>query len=276
MHIRYWTALVGSAITAPLAAQMPTSRSGDYLFATAVEDARALWVNPAGLGVRPLASLFGEVLTQRAIDGGWRVGQYSIALSSRNAGFGYRRDRFENEASVGTWRFGGAFRLTRLALGTSMEFHRGGRSWDIGLQYLPAPTVLFGFVLRNAGRPVVRNDTLRLLGVGSVAWRPGGGALLSAEATATERRPASGYDYLYRAGAQLLLPLRSPVTAFAVFEFPSGVSGPRLARWSLGLAYGGLNQLLGVATTLHPEGAGTQMESWSLAALSRGMTRPNR
>ena len=41
-------ALLGAA---PVAGQYRGSRSAEYLFAANVADARALWVNPAGLGV---------------------------------------------------------------------------------------------------------------------------------------------------------------------------------------------------------------------------------
>jgi len=265
-------AVVGVALAAPLAAQLPAPRSRDYLFVTGTDDARALWVNPAGLA-RPIASLFGEVTGTRTISGGWHVGQYSLALSSRNIAFGYRRDRFENAPDLGTWRVAGGLALTRLTLGTAIELHQSRRSWDIGLQYFPAPPVTFGAVVRNIGRPVVRQSTLRLTAVGSVSWRVARGTLFSVDAVAVERRPASGYDKLYRAGAQVLLPVRRAVGLVTAFEFPEGVSGVRLARWSLGLSLGQVNQLVGVATTLEPDGAARQLEAFSLAAVAKGAMR---
>ncbi|MSR06272.1 MAG: hypothetical protein EXR93_04265 [Gemmatimonadetes bacterium] len=74
-----------------VAAQVPASRSRDYLFASNADDARALLVNPAGLA-RPIASLFGEFSSVLAADGGRRLGQYSFGVSSRSAAVGYQRD----------------------------------------------------------------------------------------------------------------------------------------------------------------------------------------
>jgi hypothetical protein len=269
-------ALSWAAFAAPLAAQGPVSRSTDYLFATGVDDARAAWVNPAGLGARPMASIFGEVLTQRAVGGGWRVGQYSLGLSSRNAAFVYRRDRFESAPSLGAWRVAGAFNFPRVSFGTSLEFVSGGRSWDVGLQYRPGPVVQLGFLVRNIGRPVVRDTQQLVSGAAGLGWRVGRGLLFSGEFVATERRAATGYDNLLRAGVELALPFRSPVTVLSAFEFPSPGSSIRLSRWSIGLAYGGMSQFVGVATAQHPSGATGQLESWSLAAVSKGVMRQSR
>jgi len=265
-------ALMGTALAAPLSAQLPAPRSGDYLFATGTDDVRAMWVNPAGLA-RPVASLFAELAGARAIDGGWRVGQYSIGLSSRNTAFSYRRDRFEGQPGIGTLRVAAGFGFNQLSLGTGVELHQSRRSWDVGLQFYPAPRVILGAVLRNIGRPVVLGAALRLTGVASVSARLGRGALVSMDAVGVERRPAPGYDRVYRAGAQILLPLRTPVIAVSAFEFPSTASGVRLARWSVGLSFGKLNQLVSVATTLEPDGAARQLDAFSLTAVARAAAK---
>lgn len=164
--------------------------------------------------------------------------------------------------------------LTKLALGTSIAFHKGGRSWDAGMLYTPLPTVSFGLVVRNLGRPVVRDSALRIVVASAVTFRPARGAALTAEVLGTERRPVAGYDRRYRAGAQIVLPIRWLVTATSAFEFESRPSGNRLGRWSIGVAFGRLNQLLGVATTAEPEGVARNLEAYSLAAIAKGVTRP--
>ena len=233
-----------------------------------------MWVNPAGLGGRPIASAFGEAFTTRSADGRLRVGQYSFALSSRNAAVGYRRDRFEGQPSQGSWRVGGGFGVTHLVFGTSVEFHKGGRAWDAGVQFLPYPALAFGVVLRNIGRPVVRDSALRLTSAGSVSWSPAPRALIAAEAIATERRPvAAGYDGRYRVGGQYMFPSRSPITVMSLFDFESGVGGIRLAGWSVGLAFGGAHQLRGVASVLEPAGASRRLEGFSMAGLARAVIR---
>ena len=73
-------------------AQTLPARSGDYLFVTNAVDARALWVNPAGLGVVPEASIMGEFsLTPGG--GDVRLAQYTVGLNSRGFSIGYRRNR---------------------------------------------------------------------------------------------------------------------------------------------------------------------------------------
>jgi len=265
------SALLGGLLSR-VAAQTPPPRSGDYLFASTADDARALWVNPAGLA-RPIASLFGEFSSVRAADDGWRLGQYSFALSSRSAAIGYQRDRFENQPSLGTWRVGGAIALTKMSLGTTIVLRSGGRSWDAGILYTPLPKLAVGLVVRNIGRPVVRDSAQRLVAVGGVTLRPARGTAFTAEVLATERRPATGYDKRYRAGAQIVLPARWPITVTSAFEFDSRASGTRLARWSIGLALGRMNQLVGVATAVEPEGAARSLASYSVAAVAKGVTR---
>lgn len=256
-----------------VAAQAPASRSSDYLFVSNADDVRALSVNPAGLA-RPIASLFGEFSSVHAAGGGRRLGQYSFGVSSRSAAVSYQRDRFDSLPSLGTWRVAGAIALTKAALGTSIAFNKGGRSWDAGVLYTPLPTVSIGLVVRNLGRPVVRDSALRIVVVSGVTLRPARGAALTAEVLATERRPVTGYDRRYRAGAQIVLPIRWLVTATSAFDFESQSGGTRLRRWSIAVAFGRLNQLLGVATTGEPEGLARSLEAYSVAAIAKGVTRP--
>ena len=273
LPVRFLSILAALAIASPLYGQIPTARSADYMFATAVPDARALWVNPAGLGGRPVASLLAEVTGTKVVGDGWSVAQYSFALRSRNAAFGYRRDRFQNQPSLGAWRLGGGFGLTRLTLGTSLEFHSGGRSWDVGLQYLPTSRLTFAVVLQDIGRPVVRDSTaLRLKSLVSLGWNPTPRTLIAAEAVAVERRPAPGYDVRYRAGGQVLIPGRSPFTVMTAFDLASGGTAFRLELWSVGLAFGGANQLVGVATVREPDGLSRRLETFSLAGLARAVS----
>ncbi len=265
--------LAGGGAT-PAGAQVQAARSRDYLFAAGTDDARALWLNPAGLGPRPVASLFGEIANVRSPSGGWHVAQYSFALSSRNIAVGYKRDRVEAGPSAGHWRVGGGIGLPPLALGAGIEFHPGGRSWDVGLVYLPAPVLLLGAVVRNVGRPVVGDSALRLTGAASIAWHPVRNALVMAEAAATERRPLPGHDDVYRGGIQVFLPARWPITVLSAFDFRSASTGLRLDRWSIGLALGAANQLVGIGTVGRPAGnTGSQLEGYSVAGVSRALRR---
>jgi hypothetical protein len=61
--------LIALAAASPLRAQLAAPRSASYLFSANVEDARALWINPAGLGVLPIASIYAEVAADRPATG---------------------------------------------------------------------------------------------------------------------------------------------------------------------------------------------------------------
>ena len=101
------------------------SRSADYLFAASATDARALWVNPAGLAASLEASVMAEIAVERPVDGGLRWAQWAAALNSRGFSLGYQRDRFEDGPSTGTLRFGLALPFPRGAVGAAFSFYSG-------------------------------------------------------------------------------------------------------------------------------------------------------
>ena len=86
-------------------AQPVPVRSRDYLFLTNVADARALWVNPAGLSVVPEASLMGEFTVDRT-SGDLRIEQYALGFNSRGVALGYQRNRLVGEEPVAILRAG--------------------------------------------------------------------------------------------------------------------------------------------------------------------------
>jgi hypothetical protein len=262
-------ALALTVLAAPLGAQLPPSRSGEYLFAAGPTDVRALWVNPAGPSVVPQASILGEVTVGREIPDDWRVSQYTFGLSSRGVSLGYQRDRHQLLESIGTWRLGGSVKLGRGAFGTAIAFHRSRRGWDVGVRYQAGRQVQLAAVVRNIGRPTVRDSVLRVTLVSGLAWQLGA-LRLSSEAVAVERRPADGYDVSYRTGMQLALPLRWRATAVAAVDLNQDL---QLRRWSAGLALGGTAQLVGVASGLANTAAGHRIESLSVSGVSARIVR---
>ena len=153
------TALAGFALCAiPLAAQAVPNRATAYLTVTDVTDARALWVNPAGLAARHEASVHLD-LTVRQPGGRGQLGQIATGFNARGLSFGYQRDNFSGGLRGHTYRLGVAGAYNRLAAGMAIAAYRGGTkgtAWDVGARYEWGPQVAFGAVVRNIGRPTVR------------------------------------------------------------------------------------------------------------------------
>ena len=159
--------------------QSERSRSGDYLFASTAADARALWVNPAGLAVSMEASVLAEFVLQRPVDGDLRLAQWTLGFNSRGFSIGYQRDRFDEDPNTGAFRFGLSLPFRRGAIGAAFTFYRGNavdsttdRGIDFGARYRLIPPLELGLVLRNVGRPVLRDVQAPLTGVLSAAWFP--------------------------------------------------------------------------------------------------------
>jgi len=144
------------------AAQVVANRTTLYLHPTDVTDARALWVNPGGLGRLQQASLHAD-LTVGDPGAAGRLRQLTLGFSSRGFGFGYQRDIFAGGRRGHTYRLGVASGYDRLAAGVAAALYRGGTSaagWDVGVVYAAAPTLVLGAVVENLGQPTVRGSTL--------------------------------------------------------------------------------------------------------------------
>lgn len=132
------------------------NRSQDIFFGPDVLDARALWVNPAALGIVPSASVMAELTLLRPFADESRVGQWTLGLSSRGFSFGYQHDELGNDQSRDTYRFGFGGGLPPLSVGASVAMHRGvgkGLSWDIGAVYQASRYLSLSGVLANIGQP---------------------------------------------------------------------------------------------------------------------------
>ncbi len=145
-------------------AQVAPNRTTRYLYPTEVSDARALWVNPAGLGRFEEASVHLD-LTVGDPGASGRLRQVTFSVNSRGLSFGYQRDLFDGGVRGGTYRVGFAAGRGGLAAGAAAALYRGGRSssgWDLGVMYDCAPVLTVGGVIENLGQPRVRDSTLRI------------------------------------------------------------------------------------------------------------------
>jgi hypothetical protein len=269
--------LVLTAATTPLRAQLTESRSGTYLFSAAVEDARAMWVNPAGLGIIPLASLYAEVAADRtATNADWGMRQYSFGLMSRSLAFGYQRDNQATGGHQGTWRLGAGIPLgRRIALGTGVSFTSPERGIDLGLRASPARPVDIGLVVRNIGRPNVNAIKQRITAVGGIAWRFAQGRFgIQWDAVASERPDSlSGFDVRHRTGATVLIPGRTPFTLLTALDWSDHL---RVTQWSVGIGFGFTAQALMVGTSLPQSGSSTRLDSFNVTAIARGRPQARR
>ena len=171
------------ALPALAAAQggVASNRATAYLHPTDVRDARAIWVNPAGLGVLRDASVYAELAVQDPATGGSRLRQLSAGFNSRGLAFAYQRDVFDGGRRGHTYRVGLAGSSKGLAAGAAMALYRGdtkGTGWDIGGSYTieGATGLTVGGVIANIGQPLVRGLEQRLTFVPGATWRPLGPA----------------------------------------------------------------------------------------------------
>lgn len=231
-------------------AQFRPARTLDYVFATGASDARAVWVNPAGLSVLPEASIMGEIVAERP-DDETHFAQWTIGLNSRGFALAYRHDRFPGDSSMGTLRFGIGLPFTNGTVGFGASWYRvagdDARDFDIGAMYGVTGSLNAAAVARHIGRPTVNGVPLPLTFAGGLHWAGLRGTLqLQAEGIAAERRVpgASGFDVGYRGGAILSLP-RFPVTVLASIDLASDLEFNRL---HIGIAVGGRNNVTAVGT----------------------------
>ncbi len=150
-------------VAAGAPAQVVPNRTIQYLHPTDVTDARALWVNPAGLGRLQEASVHVD-LTVGDPGASGRLRQLTLGFDSRGFSFGYQRDVFNGGARGHTYRLGFAGGRQGLVAGVAAALYRGGTSgtgWDVGLLYDAAPGFTVGGVIENIRQPVVRDSTLR-------------------------------------------------------------------------------------------------------------------
>jgi hypothetical protein len=235
--------------------QAGRSRSADYLFASTARDVRALWLNPAGLAVSTEASIFGEFVLERPIDSELRLAQWSLAFNSRGFSFGYQRDRFGEDPNTGTFRFAVAVPFRNGAIGGAFSFYRGNaidttQTWDrgidLGLRYGFGRLIDLGLVVRNIGRPVLRDSIAPLVSVLSAALEPLPTHLwLAVEASATERLSDSGWNMGYRAGFGVSTGGTLPFSLMSSLDFDSDFA---VDQWVVGLAVGGSDRALAIGS----------------------------
>jgi protease IV len=247
-------------------------------FVAEVDDGDALWVNPAGLAVRPGADFFTNLSYSAEVFGSEpHFRQALLGLRLGGMALGYRHDRFgSGEHLVGdpmglsghtrgdayTVGIGAGDRA--FALGAAATWHRVGpraRTYDVGALWRPARWLSVGGAWHDPGATTVRGrpgvDEL----VGGVSVRPVGELVTASFQTRAGRIAGTREGREHAAGLRLLTPLG--VELFGQLYLDSDASwrdyalGLRLrlpgsmsqwsARWPRGV--GGIHSLSGLHHT---------------------------
>ena len=230
------------------AAQYRGPRSADHLFSASVWGARALWVNPAALGIVNEASLMLEAMLERDPDASYPLAQYTIGFNSRGFGFAFRHDGFhipdadgDSLISLGgnTWRLGFGRGRGRLAIGAAVSLYSGAerkQDVDLGLRYMLARGLDLAIGVEHLGQPTVRDSSLRFTGAAGLSWTTLQGIVgLDAEIRAQNQEIGSGYLMGYRGGLRIRTPGTVPIAATGAIELDDGFD---VRRVLLGLAVG--------------------------------------
>lgn len=265
---------IGAAILVVMTAttavtQVAANRSTLYLHPTEVTDARALWVNPAGLGLFPEASLDLDVTVGDPGSRG-RLRQYTLGVNSRGLSFGFQRDLFDGGGRGSTWRIGAAAGHKGLAGGATLALYRGGTSssgWDLGVLYAWTPDLSVGGVIRNIGEPRVRGVLLPVTYVPSATLQLfGHGAALSALGRIT---PDGVLGYAFGLRARLRQATTLPVGLSARIDTDRSF---HRAGFALGFSVGGPD-VVGVVTTT--PGDVSRIDALSLYGVSTRRSSPS-
>jgi hypothetical protein len=227
--------------------QVAPNRSTAYLHPTDVHDARALWVNPAGLGTLNEASIYAEIAVGDPGARG-RLRQINAGFNARGLSFGYQRDIFDAGARGHTYRLGIAGASGGLAAGFAVARYAGsgasGTGWDAGVNYAVTGLTVGG-AIANIGQPVVRGLRQRLTFVPGATWHPAPlpSIALSAHARITPDSVAAyAFGVSWRAAAQS----RWPIEILARLDTDGDL---RRGAFAFGLSIGGQDRIGVIGST---------------------------
>jgi hypothetical protein len=135
-----------------------------YLLAAQAADARALWLNPAGLARRSEASIGGDLSLDRA-PGGTHLSQYGATLASRGFALGWTHDREPGGASANGYAIGLGLGDAAFSAGVVRRWVRGpvrASVWDVAGGTAARDWLHLSLVARNLNSPLP----------GDSAWAP--------------------------------------------------------------------------------------------------------
>lgn len=210
------------------------NRATALAFGSDVTDARAVWLNPAALGLVPLASIMGDITAAEPFDAA-DVTQWTIAFNSRGLAVGYQHDRFPDEGGTrDSYRLGFGRGDGRTSVGALVTLYRGNghdTGGDLGVVHRLSPTLRLSAVLSNVGGPELDAGALPLTLEPSLTWRAadmpisvGAGAALTADSLRH-----------WALAVRLAGTARLPLSLLARLDAPRSFDA---ARITFGLAWG--------------------------------------
>ena len=234
--------VVALLLPAGSGAQVAVNRSTTYLMPSDVQDARAIWVNPAGLGVQQQASIYFDLT---AADPGalGQLRQLNLGFNARGLSFAYQRDQFSGGDRGNTYKVGFGVGEGRLAVGAAAALYRGdakGTGWDLGASLKAASPLVLALVIGNIGQPSIRGVDLRVRYTASATWQLATGFAVAGLAAANPSG-LQGFGLAAHAAFNTGLPLALVGRLDTDQRF-------RRQQFALGISIGGANQLALVAT----------------------------
>jgi hypothetical protein len=273
-----WTAIAVAALTAQppnrlTAQQVASNRANAYLFTTDVHDARAIWVNPAGLGVLREASIYAEAAVGDPGSKG-KLRQWSAGFNARGLSFGYQHDILDDGLKGNTYRLGLAGGSGGLAAGGDIVRYAGSGAkatgWDVGITYVLKPPLTVGLTALNIGQPMVRGLEQSFTLVPGLTWRPAPGFSFSTDARITTDSVMSyAFGLTWKSGGGSGSS-KWPVAILARLDTDRDL---RRAAFAFGLSLGARDQFGLVATT---PGDVSSVDQASLYGLSTRESVPGR
>ncbi|HWC72697.1 MAG TPA: hypothetical protein VG454_02085 [Gemmatimonadales bacterium] len=230
-----------------VAQQVAPNRANAYLFPTDVKDARAIWVNPAGLGVQREASVYAELAVGDPGSSG-KLRQVNAGFNARGLAFGYQHDILDDGVHGNTYRLGFAGGSEGLAAGLDIVRYGGGGAkatgWDLGARYVALPPLTVGLVVANIGQPIVRGLEQRLTFVPALTWRPATGFTFSTDARITpDSAEAYAFGLSWQSGGGTA---KWPLGIIARLDTDKNL---RRGAFAFGLSIGGQDQFGTITTT---------------------------
>ena len=220
-----------------------------YLFPTDVRDARAIWVNPAGLGLSREASVYAELGVGEPGSRG-RLRQINAGFNSRGLSLGYQKDFLDNSVRGTTLRLGLAGGAQGLAAGFAVARYSGSGAnatgWDLGVSYAALAQLRVGLVAANLGQPIVRGQRQRFNFIPGLTWHPGP---IPAIAFSTSAHIATDSVLSYAFGLSWRTTSTSSRWPIEILARMDTDNGFRRGAFALGVSIGGENRFGAVITS---------------------------
>ena len=144
------------------AAQVVPAQPDRYLLTTEASDARALWVNPAGLVRVPEASIGADMTLDRFFPGGTQLSQYGLSLAGRGIAASWIHERFPPRQALNVYAVGIGLGDEQFSAGTTRRWITGAATasaWDAAARVSTLDGTQLSLVVRNIGSPHLLDST---------------------------------------------------------------------------------------------------------------------